>query len=395
MSELKQPDKPRPGKPKKPTGTGRKTGAGTRTSHDFHVDSVRYLDNQGLPLAGNDLPALASDTPRLLAAYRNMVLTRTFDAKAIALQRTGQCGTYPSVLGHEVIGTAIAQAMADEDVLAPYYRDQAAQLLRGVTLREMLLYWGGDERGSDWKSHREDLPVAVPIATQCCHAVGIAAAFRIRAERRVVVCSLGDGGTSKGDFLESINLAGAWHLPVVFVVANNQWAISTPRRLQSGAQTLAQKAIGAGLPGHIVDGNDYFAASEALDTAIERARADKGATVIEATTYRLGDHTTADDATRYRKADELKQAWEKDGVRRLQNYLHHTGHWDPEKEQALQGQCRKQVEEAVAEYLATEPEPPTAMLDHLFETLPEALRPQRERLAGKHAATQTGQGGAA
>lgn len=361
----------------------------------FQVDSVHYLDDQGLPLTKSDLPKLASDSQRLLAAYRNMVLTRTFDAKAIALQRTGQLGTYPSVLGHEVIGTAIAQTMADEDVLAPYYRDQAAQLLRGVTLREMLLYWGGDERGSNWESHREDLPVAVPIATQCCHAVGIAAAFRIRAERRVVVCSLGDGGTSKGDFLESINLAGAWHLPVVFVVANNQWAISTPRRLQSGAQTLAQKAIGAGLPGHIVDGNDYFATSEALDAAIGRARADKGATVIEALTYRLGDHTTADDATRYRQADALKRAWEKDGVRRLQNYLHHTGHWNAEEEQALQGQCRKQVENAVAEYLATGPEPPTAMLDHLFETLPEALQSQRERLADRHEAARNGQGGVA
>lgn len=365
-----------------------------RKLHEFHVDSVRYMDNQGVPLVENELPALASDTGRLLAAYRNMVLTRTFDAKAIALQRTGQCGTYPSVLGHEVIGTAIGQAMTSTDVLAPYYRDQAAQLLRGVSLTEMLLYWGGDERGNCWQHHREDLPIAVPIATQCCHAVGIAAAFRIRDQRRVVVCSLGDGATSKGDFLESINLAGVWHLPVVFVVANNQWAISTPRHLQSGAQTLAQKAVAAGLPGHIVDGNDFFATSEALDTAIERARAGKGATVIEASTYRLGDHTTADDATRYRQPDTLKQAWDSDGVRRLQNYLHHNGHWDPEQEQALQGQCRRHVDDAVAEYLATEPEPPTAMLDYLFETVPDALRSQRERLAAKHEAIRSRQGGA-
>lgn len=362
-----------------------------RELYEFQVDSVRYLDDQGLPLTGDDLPALASDTKRLLAGYRNMVLTRTFDKKAIALQRTGQCGTYPSALGHEVIGTATAQAMTSEDVLTPFYRDQATQLLRGVTLTELLLYWGGDERGSCWQSCREDLPVSVPIATQCCHAAGIAAAFRIRGERRVAVCSVGDGGTSKGDFLESINLAGAWRLPVVFVVANNQWAISTPRLLQSGARTLAQKAISAGLPGHVVDGNDYFATSEALETAIERARDGKGATVIEACTYRLGDHTTADDATRYRPADELKRAWEKDGIKRLQNYLHHTGHWNPEKEKALQEQCRKQVDDAVAEYLATEPEPPTAMLDYLFETLPDALQPQRDRLAHKHA---SGQGGA-
>lgn len=349
--------------------------------HEFYVDSIRYLDEQGHPL--DDLPPQASDTERLLAAYRNMVLVRTFDAKAIALQRTGKCGTYPSVLGSEVIGTAIGQALASDDVFVPYYRDQATHILRGVSLEEMLLYWGGDERGSAWEACPEDLPISVPIATQCCHAVGVAAAMRIRGETRAVLCNVGDGGTSKGDFLESINLAGAWHLPVVFVVINNQWAISTPRSLQTGSETLAQKAIGAGLPGHIVDGNDYFAAVETLDAALARARAGKGASVIEAVTYRLGDHTTADDATRYRSAEELRQAWERDGVRRLQRWLHAQGLWSPEQEQALQAECRERVERAVEAYLSIRPEPPVAMLDYLFETLPKALAWQRERLAGK------------
>lgn len=353
-----------------------------RDRYEFHVDSVRYLDDHGAPLG--ELPELAKDTDRVLAAYRNMVLIRTFDSKAIALQRTGKCGTYPSVLGHEVIGTAVGQCMAREDVLVPYYRDQAAQVLRGVTLTELLLYWGGDERGSAWKHCPQDLPIAVPISTQCCHAVGVASAFRIRDEKRAVVCCLGDGATSKGDFLESINLAGAWHLPVVFVVSNNQWAISTPRSLQTGAETIAQKAISAGLPGHIVDGNDYFAVSEAIENALARVHGGKGATVIEAVTYRLGDHTTADDATRYRSADDLKKAWEKDGIKRLQNYLHSTGQWDAEKEKALQGLCKEKVDQAVEEYLATEPEPPTAMVDYLFETLPAELQAQRERIANKY-----------
>ncbi|KEF31006.1 Branched-chain alpha-keto acid dehydrogenase, E1 component, alpha subunit [Marinobacter nitratireducens] len=350
--------------------------------HEFHVDSVVYLDDRGEPL--DELPHQAKDTQRTLAAYRNMVLARTFDSKAIALQRTGKCGTYPSVLGHEVIGTAIGQSLAKTDVFVPYYRDQAAHILRGVSLSEMLLYWGGDERGSAWKACPEDLPIAVPIATQCCHAVGVAAAIRVRGESRAVVCCVGDGGTSKGDFLESINLAGAWHLPVVFVAINNQWAISTPRSIQTGAETIAQKAIGAGLPGHIVDGNDYFAAIEALDNALERARAGKGGAVIEAVTYRLGDHTTADDATRYRSAEELREAWEKDGIKRLQNYLHNAGLWNPEKEQALQADCKQTVEQAVEEYLATEAEPPTAMVDYLFDSLPAALASQRERIAEKY-----------
>lgn len=347
--------------------------------HEFHVDSTRYLDDNGSPLG--ELPPQAAETERVLAAYRNMVLTRTFDAKAIALQRTGKCGTYPSVLGHEVVGTAIGQAMMASDVFVPYYRDQATHILRGVRLEDMLLYWGGDERGSVWPACPEDLPIAVPIATQCCHAVGVASAMRVRAENRAVVCCVGDGGTSKGDFLESINLAGAWHLPVVFVAINNQWAISTPRGLQSGAETIAQKAVGAGIPGHVVDGNDYFATVEALDTALERAHGGKGATLIEAVTYRLGDHTTADDATRYRSAEELKHAWEKDGIKRLQNWLHDHGHWRPDQEKALQEECRETVDAAVQAYLSTESEPPTAMLDYLFETLPDALKEQRERLA--------------
>lgn len=347
----------------------------------FHIDSTRYLDDRGNQL--QPLPGLAGDSPRVIQAYRNMVLTRTFDNKTIALQRTGKCGTYPSVLGHEVIGTAIGQCMKSSDVLAPYYRDQAAHLLRGVTLTELLLYWGGDERGSCWQACPEDLPIAVPIATQCAHAVGIASAMRIRGERRAVVCSLGDGATSKGDFLESLNLAGAWHLPVVFVVSNNQWAISTPRSLQSGSETIAQKAISGGLPGHIVDGNDYFAVSELLEQALERARAGKGATLIEAVTYRLGDHTTADDATRYRDPDELKRAWERDGVKRLQAWLHQAGWWDADQEQALQAESRATVDAAVEAYLAMAPEPPVAMLDSLFETLPAALQGQRERLARK------------
>ena len=347
--------------------------------HDFSVVSTRYLDEAGQPL--DTLPELASDTARLLDAYRSMVLTRTLDQKIIALQRTGKCGTYPSVLGHEVTGTAMGQGMDHHDVFVPYYRDQVTQLIRGVPIVDLLLYWGGDERGSaGWERCPQDLPVAVPIATQCCHAVGIAAAMRIRNEKRAVVVTLGDGATSKGDFLESLNLAGAWHLPVVFVVVNNQWAISTPRSLQTGSETIAQKAFSGGLPGLIVDGNDYFAVSEAVDHALERAHGGKGASVIEAVTYRLGDHTTADDATRYRSAEELKAAWEQDGVKRLQRYLHQAGLWDAEQEKQTQAHCKDLVDKAVHRYLGSPPEPPT-------DTLPAALQVQREKLA------RIGQGG--
>ena len=184
----------------------------------------------------------------LVRLYRQMVLTRLFDQKAVALQRTGRIGTYAPTLGQEAIGVAIGALMQAEDVLVPYYRDTAVQLMRGVKMEEILLYWGGDERGSAFADPAvaEDFPLCVPIATQALHACGVASAFKIRGEHRVAVTTCGDGATSKGDFLEALNVAGAWQLPVVFVVNNNQWAISVPRRIQCGAPTLAQKAIGAG-----------------------------------------------------------------------------------------------------------------------------------------------------
>ncbi len=214
---------------------------------EFSIEFTRFLDASGNLVA--PLPEGAGDVDDLVETYRLMVLARTFDATAIALQRTGQLGTYASSLGQEAIGAAIGLAMRAEDVLVPSYREHVAQIARGVTMAEILLYWGGDERGSDFSGPRHDFPVSIPIATQSCHAVGAAAAIKLRSEPRVVVVALGDGATSKGDFYESVNLAGVWRLPVVFMVSNNQWAISVPRRLQSGAETLAQKAIAGGFEG--------------------------------------------------------------------------------------------------------------------------------------------------
>ena len=161
-----------------------------------------------------------------------------------------------SSLGQEAVTVGLAQAMRAEDVLLPSYRETGAQICRGVTLTELLLYWGGDERGSDWAGPRGDFPVSVPIASQCLHATGVAYAFKLRREPRVAVCVCGDGATSNGAFYEAINFAGAWRVPAVFVVNNNQWAISMPRSAQTATATLAQKAIAAGIPGEQVDGND-------------------------------------------------------------------------------------------------------------------------------------------
>ncbi len=238
---------------------------------------TRYLDSDGRPLG--ELPAWAGDSDALVGLYRQMLLTRLFDQKAVALQRTGRIGTYAPTLGQEAIGVAIGSQMRAEDVLVPYYRDTAVQLMRGVRMEDILLYWGGDERGSDYAEPlaAQDFPICVPIATQALHACGVASAFRIRGEHRVAVTTCGDGATSKGDFLEALNVAGAWQLPVLFVVNNNQWAISVPRRIQCGAPTWRRRRWVPASPGEQVDGNDVLAVAErvrAARSARARARAD-------------------------------------------------------------------------------------------------------------------------
>ncbi len=346
----------------------------TRVS-EFAIEYTQFLDPSGKPT--QDLPAHLAGADAITPMYRLMVLTRTFDAKAIALQRTGQLGTYASSLGQEAIGAAVGLAMREEDVFVPSYREQAAQFARGVKLEELLLYWSGDERGSNFAGPKHDFPIAIPIATQCCHAVGAATAIKLRGESRVVVEGCGDGATSKGDFYESLNLAGAWHLPVVFVVSNNQWAISVPRSRQTAAETLAQKAIAGGFEGVQADGNDPVAMRYVMDAALERARSGGGPTLVEAITYRMHDHTTADDASRYRDASEVEAAKQSDPLIRTRRYLESIQAWSDRDEEALNEECARQVQEAVEAYLATPPEPPQAMFDSLYAEVPEALKRQR------------------
>lgn len=345
----------------------------------FSLQRIQFLDKDGNWI--NQRPDFASDE-WMVQSYKHMVLNRVFDNKAIALQRTGQMGTYPSSLGQEAFGTAIGMALQKDDVFVPYYRDHGAHLLRGHKMSDLLLYWGGDERGSA-SGPKQDFPICVPIATQITHAAGAAAALKIKGKEQLAVVTIGDGGTSKGDFFESLNVAGAWQLPLVVVVNNNQYAISVPRDIQCGAPTLAQKAIGAGIHGVQVDGNDVLAVYQAMLEARERASEHKGATLIEAITYRLGDHTTADDASRYRHNDEVKEAWLNEPIKRLQNALVALNLWDSEKEKAWQSQCSDQVDMAVKEYLTIEQESPESMFDYLYQDWPEVMNEQLDLLADK------------
>src|SRR5262249_2442402 len=346
----------------------------------FEVHRRSYLAPDGTVL--RPLPDFASDMSKLLALYRGMVLTRAFDLKAVSLQRTGRLGTYAVSLGQEAVSVGIASAMREEDVLLPSYRDNGTLLWRGTKMEEILLFWGGDERGNLSSGPAHDFPYCIPVGSQAPQAAGVAYAFKLRKEPRVAVCLFGDGATSKGDVWEAMNFAGVHKLPLLFVANNNQWAISVPLKLQTASQTLAQKAIAAGFIGEQVDGNDVIAVRAAAEEAIAQARAGGGPRLIEALTYRLSDHTTADDAARYRPPEEVQTRWKEEPIARLRAYLVSQKAWGKSQEEELAADCQKRIEAAIERYLASAPRAPQTMFDHLYAELPRAYASQRAELSG-------------
>ena len=345
---------------------------------EFTIDHLHYLDPNGQLTQA--LPDHAASPHSLIRLFKEMVFVRSFDSKAIALQRTGKLGTYPSCLGHEATHVGMGHALKKGDVFAPSYRECASLFMRGVRPRDILLYWGGDERGNDFPRNSDaacDFPYCVPIATQCLHAAGAALAFKLRKEPFLAIASCGDGGSSKTDFYAALNVAGAYRLPLILCIVNNGWAISAPRALQTSAQTLAQKGIAGGLYCLQVDGNDLIAVLEAFQRARAHAAGGKGASVIEFVTYRLSDHTTADDARRYRPSEDLQDAWTREPILRMRTYLTESGHWNAAEEQRWIAECEKRIDHEIDHYLRTEPQPRQAMFDHLYAQLPPALEAQR------------------
>ena len=354
-----------------------------RTVAEFRIQHLQHVDAQGQVLGA--LPDFARDGAELLKMFAAMLRARTFDSKAINLQRTGKLGTYAPCLGQEATHVGVGAAMRPEDCSAIVYREIGTLFWRGVRMVDVLLYWGGDERGNDFSIPRHDFPWCVPIATQMLHAAGAAMAFKVRKEPRCAVGYIGDGGTSEGSFYEAINLAGARQLPVVFIVVNNRWAISVPIEQQTAAQTLAQKAIAAGIPGMQVDGNDVIAVRDCVAQALATARSGGGPTVIEALSYRLSDHTTADDATRYRPDAEVAEAWEIEPLIRMRKLLHARGLLDEAGEQAMKAEFSREVEAAVQEYLQTPKQSTDSMFDYLYANPPryvEAQKATARRFAG-------------
>ncbi|MBF6024971.1 pyruvate dehydrogenase (acetyl-transferring) E1 component subunit alpha [Lysobacter niastensis] len=341
----------------------------------FEIEYLQYLGPDGKPVV--ELPPAFRDPKALLPLFKQMLFVRTFDTKAIALQRTGKLGTYASCLGHEATHVGIGASMQPDDVFAPSYREYGAQFMRGVKAREVLLYWGGDERGNDFSGPKHDYSWCVPISTQCLHAAGAALKFKLNKQKQLAVACCGDGGSSKTDFYAALNSAGAYQLPLVLCVVNNGWAISVPRSAQTGAKTLAQKGLAGGLHCLQVDGNDLIAVLEGMRRASERARNGEGGTVIEFMTYRLHDHTTADDARRYRNEDEVKAAWTREPIMRLRNYLTAQGVWSEAEEKAWAEECGKVVDVEINAYLETPVQPVEAMFDYLYADPPPDLLAQR------------------
>jgi pyruvate dehydrogenase E1 component alpha subunit len=352
---------------------------------EFKIQYHQILDPQGR-LHGNSLPEFATDDQELLKMFGAMLRARTFDNKAINLQRTGKLGTYAPCLGQEATHVGVGAALEPEDSVAIVYREIGTMFWRGVRMLDVLLYWGGDERGNNFAGPAHDFPWCVPIATQTLHAAGSAMAFKIRKEPRCALAYIGDGGTSEGSFYEAINLAGAKQLPVVFLIVNNKWAISVPIEEQTAAQTLAQKAIAAGIPGVQVDGNDALAVRDVVSSALAKARSGGGPTVVEAMSYRLSDHTTADDATRYRAEAEVTEAWKAEPMIRLRKLLTARGALDEAREQAMKAEYSREVEAAVQEYLSTPKQPTDAMFDYLFANPPRQLEEQKQ-IAKRYAGT--------
>lgn len=307
------------------------------------LDNIQYriLDKNGIILKDEDLPDLTDD--ELIYLYRTMVFSRIIDEKALSYQRQGRMLTYAPNIGQEAAQVGSAYAMEKNDWLVPAFRELGAWLVKGVPLRNIYLYWYGNEWGSYMPEGVRVLPVSVPIASQLQHATGIGMANNIKGENDVAVAYVGDGGTSEGDFHEALNFAAVFKAPVVFVVQNNQYAISTKGSLQTASKNYALKAIAYGMPGILVDGNDIFAMYRATKSAIDRARRGEGPSLIEAYTYRLGAHTTSDDPTKYRENEEVEQWKDKDPILRFRLHLMNKGLLSEELDEKMKVELEEEV----------------------------------------------------
>ncbi|MBD3166104.1 pyruvate dehydrogenase (acetyl-transferring) E1 component subunit alpha [bacterium] len=347
----------------------------------YEVEYLQVLDEAGK--LDKDLEPKLSKTD-LLKLYRYMKLSRRADERMLKLQRQGRLGTLPVCVGQEASFCGSVLAIRDTDWFVGAYRELGGRLMRGEPIVNTLLYYNGYEEGSYNPNNDRTLPIQVVLGSQTLHAVGLAYASRLRGEKDTVALTiLGDGASSEGDFHEAMNFAAVWNTPTVFLVQNNHWAISTPRDIQTKSETFAQKAIAYGVPGIQVDGNDALAVYAATAEAVERARKGGGPTLVEAVTYRMLMHTTADDPSKYRSKEAVEEWQVRDPLARMFNYLKKKKLWTDKQEDQLEAEIKAEIDEAVKAYENFTEGKPDAPFDYVYGEPHYYLEEQREELLEK------------
>jgi pyruvate dehydrogenase E1 component alpha subunit len=349
-----------------------------RTVFDTKIEHVSILDEHGQ--FDEELGQGLIPDEDLIKLYEHMVLCRQYDEVAFKLQRSGRMGTYPENQGQEATSLGAAYALHDNDWLVPCYRENAGLFWRGLPLEYILLHWMGDERGNRIPEGLNIMPLAIPIGTQMLHATGLAWASKYRGEDGIACTFFGDGASSEGDFHEAANFAANLDIPVLFFCQNNGWAISSPTKLQCSAPTVAQRGLAYGMDCIQIDGNDLFAVVKVVRDAAKKAREENRPTFIEALTYRLGDHTTADDARRYRDAEELELWKQRDPMIRIRQFLSERKLWNDSKQDAAQQKAKETVAAAVKQAEEIAAPDKADFFNSMYAEMPETLQQQRDAM---------------
>jgi len=353
------------------------------------TDEVHQVLTPSAEVVG-DLPDLSAS--RMLQFYRWMVLGRTFSNRMVAMQRQGRMGTFAPLNGQEAASVGLAGPLKKEDWLVASYRENISYLVKGVPLLAIMKQWGGYIT-QEYARKLNCPPFQVVLGTQTLHAVGVAQAIKYNKSQQVVVTACGDGATSEGDFNEALNFAGVFKVPIVFVVQNNGWAISTPRQRQSAARYFADRGPAFGIPGYVVDGNELLAVYHLVAHAVDRARAGQGPTLVETLTYRMGAHTTADDPTRYRSAGEVEAWSDRDPITRFRKFLMDRELLSRAEDEALYQEVAAEIEEAVAAYEAIAAPSPAQQFEFVYgDKSPQLRRQQADWLQDLDMALEDGAG---
>lgn len=339
---------------------------------------LRRVIGDGAAVPDGEVDGLSPDD--LLALHRNLVLLRTYDERSVIYHRQGRIGTYAIYWNHEAMQVGSVFALEGRDWIFPAYRESAIGLLRGMSASTVLSWWRGHPAGWWDPTEFNVASICVPIATQIPHAVGFAWGSALKGEDRVALTLFGDGATSEGAFHEGATFAGVMKAPVVLFCNNNQWAISTPLSQQTAAPTLADKAIGYGMPGVRVDGGDVLAVYEATRDAVLRARAGDGPTFIEAVTYRAAPHATADDPSIYVDPERVEDARENECVGRYERYLRRVGVLTDEHAEAVRAEALELMRAGIAAAEAEPPADPLLVFEHAYADPPPSLLAEQDEL---------------